>query len=264
MGPLQWLINSIQEEDFQDKEMVEVMSILSQKLTNVGNINQLHSELCNKPSGSIKNNLVEIIQKIVLDNTPKVKISIISALRQIKNTEEINFSEFDGGGLIVELAKLQDPEFNKIKDNEKYVKIQGFLREITNSPKAKINIPYSREYIQVDIEGNGNYLPLDSLGTGIHEVLILAAACTILNDQIICIEEPELHLHPLLQRKFINYINAQTNNQYFISTHSAHFLDTPEVSIFHVQYENGSTVVHPAYKNSDKSFICDDLGYKYI
>ena len=46
-------------------------------------------------------------------------------------------------------------------------------------------------------------LPLESLGTGIHEVVILAAASTLLDNTIICIEEPEWHLQSLLQRKLI-------------------------------------------------------------
>ncbi len=209
-------------------------------------------------------NIVKILRKLSFENNELKQVSSISALREIKNNnnDNINLSEFNGGGLILELAKYQDPEHTERSKRETFDKIQGFLQEVTDAPSALINIPFSRNHILVDMTGNGNFLPLDSLGTGIHEVIMLAAACTLLEDQIICIEEPELHLHPLLQKKFIKYIDAQTRNQYFISTHSAHLLDTPGASIFHVRLINGSSFVSPAYKVQEKSFICDDLGYK--
>jgi hypothetical protein len=36
------------------------------------------------------------------------------------------------------------------------------------------------------------------LGTGIHELTILAAAVTLVDKAVFCIEEREIHLHPEL------------------------------------------------------------------
>jgi len=223
---------------------------------------RLLSEFCGKGGGKKTNQLIEILRKLILDCNQEKDVSIISALRQIIINNSIDLSNFNGAGLITELARIQDPEYDERDRRELFLLIQDFLKNVTNSKNARINIPFSREYIQVDMTGNGNYLPLESLGTGIHDTIILAAACTIFQDQIVCIEEPELHLHPILQKKFIQYINEHTNNQYFISTHSAHLLNTTGASIFHVTLENGESIVSTAYEISEKSSICRDLGYQ--
>jgi predicted ATPase len=260
MGILWMLFTGITRNSVS-KETADLLNMLSENLK-IASFEKLSSELCRRPGGVRVAQLIEILRRVALDFNNIDNVSMVSAIRQIIKSDTIDFPEFNGTGLITELAKLQDPEHREMEKHDQFISIQNFLQDITNAPHAKINVPYSREYIQVDMTGEGNFLPLESLGTGIHEAVILAAACTIFSEQIVCIEEPELHLHPLLQKKFLQYIAKNTDNQYFISTHSAHLLDTPGASIFHVTLENGESKVSPAYEISEKSSICTDLGYR--
>lgn len=134
------------------------------------------------------------------------------------------------------------------------------MRVVTGNQTATLEIPYDRSEILVHMDGK--VLPLTSLGTGIHEVIIMASAATTLNDQIVCIEEPELHMHPELQKKFIEYLEKETTNQYFITTHSASILDRPSTSIFHVSNNDGVSIVTPVSSPAQRYSVCMDLGYR--
>jgi hypothetical protein len=142
---------------------------------------------------------------------------------------------------------------------EKFKKINDFLVSVTGNDSAQIEIPYDRETILVHMDGKR--LPLESLGTGIHEVIIMASAATIVQKSVICLEEPELHLNPILQKKLLKYLESKTDNQYFISTHSAAFMDVGISNIYHINLMDGVSVVSHATSDSGRSNVCQDLGY---
>jgi predicted ATPase len=184
---------------------------------------------------------------------------IIPAKRQI-GAKGKNFGDFSGEGLIDKLAELQNPGPTDRRLREVFLRINAFLQEVTGDSEAMIEIPHDRT--EVLVHKDQRVLPLSSLGTGIHEVVMIAAFCTLTEKSIVCIEEPEIHLHPLLQKKLIKYVIEKTNNQYFIATHSASIIDYPGAAVFHVNHVANTTTIESAVDSVQRFRVCQDLGYR--
>ena len=214
--------------------------------------------------GSIQgaDDLIErIIDVFVYGGVGSPKVHVISAVREVRESDG-NEDVFDGRGIIQRLHEIKNPSNHHHYDKslELFENINKFVREVLEKPDASLNIPHDLSTIHVKMDSRT--LPLEALGTGVAEVIILASAARILENTLVCIEEPEIHLHPTLQKKLIQYLNKETSNTYIIATHSAHMLDAVESSIFHVSMNGGLSEVSRIENDNDRRQICDDLGYR--
>lgn len=186
----------------------------------------------------------------------------IPHLRVIKEGHDFgdSNSSINGSNIISKMFEMQNPKIGEEKSREKFNLIQSFVRDLINKPDLIIEIPHTKEEIVLTIDQNR--LPLDSFGTGIHQLVMLCSTLVIHENSIVCIEEPEIHLHPELQRKFLSFL-GKTKNTYFITTHSNVFLDSRHnTSIYHVQNDGIKSIIFNANQTAKTFTILNDLGYQ--
>ena len=125
-----------------------------------------------------------------------------------------------------------------------------------------IKIPSLDEEIELVI--NDKQTPLSSLGAGLQEVILIAFTIVTTQAEIICIDEPELHIHPGAQRELLNLVSQIDGKVFFFATHSNHFLDyeIPNKNIFRLSKVDDTTKIDLISSQSEMIEVLDDLGIR--
>lgn len=141
-----------------------------------------------------------------------------------------------------------------IKEVNKWLDIFGidYSMQINRLKDSEVSDVYSMRLI--DKISNVSVSPLD-VGFGISQILPIIVQSLISKNGTICIEQPEIHIHPRLQTVFGTFLSEciKENNQFIIETHSEHILlrlqrlikegilTNDDISVIYVQRtENGS------------------------
>ncbi|MCT7653839.1 ATP-binding protein [Oceanimonas sp. NS1] len=95
------------------------------------------------------------------------------------------------------------------------------------------------EYIYVYVITNEIKLPLDSIGTGLLQVIQIFAYIEYFSPKIVLLDEPDSHIHPTKQkelaRELIKRVESNPDMKVVFSTHSRYILES---------LENHAKVVH--------------------
>lgn len=125
--------------------------------------------------------------------------------------------------------EITDMLLGSVQQRHNMMKFQEFLSEsFFNGQPVTITPVRHSDVIKVKI-GTETEKNIFELGDGIQSLIILTFPLfKFLGENLLLfIEEPELYLHPGMQRKFIEIIMGEkfAHHQFFFTTHSNHFLD---------------------------------------
>ncbi|KGL61824.1 ATPase AAA [Polaribacter sp. Hel1_85] len=229
----------------------------------------------------ITNELIEILNESIYirDIIPLEKkyIPILRSLHEseflrngkIKETIKKNYQIDKAVYTGLEIHKnVHDLKTSGIKNRGKIKKFENFLsNNFFNNKTIEITANPSNNELLFSIDGEE--YPVHNLGDGIQSLIILLFPIyTADKNDWIFIEEPEMNLHPGLQRVFIEtllndeYLNSK-KLIYFFTTHSNHFLDTSiqsdNISIFQFEKQEDNTFFIKNNIKPDKE-VLDILG----
>jgi AAA domain, putative AbiEii toxin, Type IV TA system len=135
-----------------------------------------------------------------------------------------NLQIFTGLSLYNDFMKLL---LGTLEEREKAADFQKFLSESFFEGQPVALIPkHGSDVLDVKI-GEEAQRPIFSLGDGIQSIITTTFPLfeNREKDLLVFIEEPEMFMHPGMQRLFLNVLMTFPRAQYFLATHSNHLLD---------------------------------------
>ena len=204
------------------------------------------------------------LQKLFDAQRTNVDCVYVPAFRQLDTRLERFSHEYrhvaQSEHVIDELASFAYPTYEDQQKKQSFEKLRSFIAEIVGNPDVRVEIPHDRSTINIDLDGQ--VLPVEALGSGIHELVMLASRVVLNEGKIILLEEPEVHMHPEFQRKFMSFIRDKIDSQFFITTHSSVVIDTDGVAVFGVSKKDGQGYVAPLLSDQSRREMCRELGYR--
>lgn len=161
----------------------------------------------------------------------------ISAVRDLlplsyekRHVEKLNDSE---GELLQKLMNLRD---SRPSERRRFLEIQNILSEVLFPVPGRIEelqllFPANADGSSYSMEicVHGKTLPISQFGSGLVQLLYLIIRIFLArSNATILLEEPEVHFHPSLQKRFIALLNRferGAERQFFIATHSEHIIN---------------------------------------
>jgi len=180
---------------------------------------------------------------------------------QIERREFGNVNSLEILYAIKYYAERNEKDLTRKNYNDIIVEISNYFPDIET-----LDSDLTEEHVPtLTYEEYGKKLDILYSGTGLKHFLDVLVKTTLSNAKIILLDEPELGLHPDLQRKFFEYLHllvTKKDVQVFIGTHSQVALNFSQIiSFYRVSNSKGERKINKV-KNDVIETVLSDLGIR--
>jgi len=151
---------------------------------------------------------------------------------KIKNEfENLTESEFDVGIRTRDVTELSEGELGVLIPQEAKRRYSNQAEFVALGFGKESKARFMNEaYVQVI---KHNYpIAIEKTASGLYEILFLLTTIIGENGKILLLDEPELHLHPTMQKRILNLLSeskVQSGNQIVMITHSPYLVSKEEI-----------------------------------
>lgn len=232
----------------QGQSRFEVPSSFFDKVTSEAglqsnHIGEISTALTSNSGGGTYEDISRITQKMREHLITIPEIVEIPALRFVRPSDGDTVPS--GEGYVEAIKRLRSPGPGDQMSDLLYRQLCKGLGELLGLKDVEILVPEGS--IEINIREGGlnsrHQFPLSSYGTGTEHAFIILLAALTNPHKLVCIEEPEIHLHPRLQRALVAVISEMAAGQVVLTSHSASFVDLPGASHIRVERSGRSTEV---------------------
>lgn len=131
---------------------------------------------------------------------------------------------------------------NSTRNAKRILAITRTIQEMYGFSQLDINPSSNNQGFNVVVDGE--VLPLNDLGSGLAQCLIVLSNVAIKSPRLLLIDEPELNLHPALQQRFIEQLAEFAPDGIIFATHSLGLARTTADPIYSFKRSNGRSTVH--------------------
>lgn len=127
---------------------------------------------------------------------------------------------------------------------------------------SRVSIDAAAEGDHLIVELDGQTYRLEELGGGIGNFIIVIAYALIHKPTFIFIDEPELNLHPSLQRDFLTEVGSRASHGVLFATHSIGLARVMSERIYSVRFrEPGISEIRPLGETRDYGEFLGELSF---
>lgn len=217
--------------------------------------------------GGLRPGMDHLVENVAERMLPKgSSIVLVPHTRALERDGIPAMASASGAGVVATLFRSKSrPPDDPVQEH--WRRVQDAVAEMADGWKLDVSIPDPSPSVSTVAayfsRGDGSWYPYDAVGTGLHEIVILAHFCESATGDVLAIEEPELHLHPSWVRRVARYLEkVSSQKQVWLATHSMTMIDELKTSTaFEVRWDQHGISAERQGDDARESAI-RDLGWR--